>query len=108
MFLGWLRNISSYIPRCHVAEEHNLCSSAPIFVQSYIHQDMFISSYVPRYQVAEEYNLCSSASMSVQSYVHQDMFFSYVSRLTEEYKLYSSVINICFPVFDREIFVCFL
>jgi hypothetical protein len=28
MFLGWLRNISSYVSRCHVADEYKLCSSA--------------------------------------------------------------------------------
>jgi hypothetical protein len=36
------RIISSYVPLCHVAEEHNLCSSAPMSIRTYIHQDMFL------------------------------------------------------------------
>jgi hypothetical protein len=52
MFLGWPRNISSFIPRCHMAEGHNLCSSAPMSMQSYVHQDIFFS-YVS--QLAEEH-----------------------------------------------------
>jgi hypothetical protein len=49
MFLGWPRNISSYVPQCHVAEEHKLCSSALMSMQSYVCQDIFLSySYVPR------------------------------------------------------------
>jgi hypothetical protein len=47
MFLGWPRNISSYVPRCHVAKEHNLCISASMSMRSYICQDMFLS-YVLR------------------------------------------------------------
>jgi hypothetical protein len=47
MFLGSLRNIISYVPQCHVAEEHNLCSLAPTSMQTYVCQDMFLS-YVPR------------------------------------------------------------
>jgi hypothetical protein len=58
MFLGWPRNITSYVPWFHVAKEHNLCSSAPMSMQSYVHQDIFLS-YVPR--LAEEHKLCSSA-----------------------------------------------
>jgi hypothetical protein len=57
MFLGWLRNIISYISWCHVAKEHKLCSSALMSVQSYIRQDIFLS-YVPR--LAEKHKLCSS------------------------------------------------
>jgi hypothetical protein len=60
MFLGWPRNIRSYIPRWHMVEEHNLCSTAPMFVQSYVRQDIFLSYvpqpliYVPRH-LAEEH-----------------------------------------------------
>jgi hypothetical protein len=46
MFLGWPRDISFYVPRCHVAKEHNLCSSALMSVQCYICQDIFFS-FVP-------------------------------------------------------------
>jgi hypothetical protein len=58
MFLGWSRNISSYVPRCHVAEEHKLYSSALLSVQSYIRQDIFLS-YVPWF-CSPATNICSS------------------------------------------------
>jgi hypothetical protein len=32
MFIGWPRNISSYVAQCHMAEEHNLRSLAPTSV----------------------------------------------------------------------------
>jgi hypothetical protein len=66
MFLGWPRNISSYIPRFHVAEEYNLCSSTPMSVQSYVHEDIFISYiprpsiYVPRFLVDEHLSISCS------------------------------------------------
>jgi hypothetical protein len=59
IFLGWPRNISFYVPRCHVGEEQKLCSSAPMSVQSYVHEDIFLG-YVP--WLAEEHKLCSSAT----------------------------------------------
>jgi hypothetical protein len=51
------RNISSYVPRCHVAEEHNLCSSIPMSMRTYVCQDIFLG-YVP--QRTKEHKLCSS------------------------------------------------
>jgi hypothetical protein len=66
MFLGWPRNISSYVPRCHVAEEHKLCYSALMSVQSYIHQDIFLSyvsqppTYVPQFLVEEHLSVSCS------------------------------------------------
>jgi hypothetical protein len=58
MFIGWSRNISSYIPQCHVTDEHNLYSLAPMSVQSYIRQDIFIS-YVS--WLTHEHKLYSTA-----------------------------------------------
>jgi hypothetical protein len=45
--------VGPYVPRCHEAEEYNLCSSAQMSMRSYVRQDMFLSwprniSYVPR------------------------------------------------------------
>jgi hypothetical protein len=71
MFFGWPRNISSYVPRCHVAEEHKLCSSAPMFMQSYVRQDIFLS-YVP--WLAEEHKLCSSTNNMYFSIFGQGTF----------------------------------
>jgi hypothetical protein len=33
----------SYVPRCHVAEEHNLCLSAPMPQWAYVPRDTFLS-----------------------------------------------------------------
>jgi hypothetical protein len=56
MSLGSLRNIRSYVPRCHVAEEHKLCLSAPMVRWVYIRPDTFLGSpmnitYVHRFLV---------------------------------------------------------
>jgi hypothetical protein len=59
MFLSWPRNISSYVPRCYVTEEHKLCyvprprcPSSLMFIKIYF-SVMFLGwsrniSYVPR------------------------------------------------------------
>jgi hypothetical protein len=57
MFLSWPRRMSSYVPQCHVAEEHKLCSSAPMSVQSYVHQDIFLS-YIPQFLGFWSMNIC--------------------------------------------------
>jgi hypothetical protein len=36
MFLGSVRNVSSYVSRYHVFEKHNLCSSVPMSVRTYV------------------------------------------------------------------------
>jgi hypothetical protein len=46
-----------YVPRCHMAKEHNLCSSALMYTQTYVSRDMFLG-YVP--WSPEEHKLCSS------------------------------------------------
>jgi hypothetical protein len=82
MFLGWPRNISSYVPQCHMAEEYKLCSSAPMFMQSYVRQDIFLSyvprppTYVPRFLVEEHLSVSYSdkinkmAAYSIYSLFH--------------------------------------
>jgi hypothetical protein len=75
MFLSWPRNISSYVPRCHVAEEHKLCSWASMSMQSYVRQDIFLS-YVP--QLAEEHKLCSSATNICSSVFGRGTFTCFV------------------------------
>jgi hypothetical protein len=73
MFLGSPRNISSYVPRCHVAEEHNLCSSAPMSMQTYVHQDMLFvyvprpKTYVPRFLAKEHLSISCSDQQSARS-----------------------------------------
>jgi hypothetical protein len=42
MLLGSPRNIRTYVPRCHVAEEYNLYFLALTSMQTYVHQDMFL------------------------------------------------------------------
>jgi hypothetical protein len=81
MFLGWPRNISSYVPRCHMAEEHKLCSSAPMFMQSYVRQDIFLSyvprppTYVPRFLVEEHLSVsCSDKINKMTAYSIYSLF----------------------------------
>jgi hypothetical protein len=76
MFLGCPRNISSYVPWFHVAEEHNLCSSTLMSVQSYVHQDIFLSyvpwpsTYVPQFLAEEHLSVsCSERKINIFIYV---------------------------------------
>jgi hypothetical protein len=73
--LGWPRNISSYVPWFHIAEEHNLYSSAPMSVQSYVRQDIFLS-YAPR--LSKEHKLCSSGINICSSVFVQGTFFCFL------------------------------
>jgi hypothetical protein len=43
MFFGFLSNVSSYVPRCHMIKEYNLYSLAPMCMLIYV-----FLRYVPR------------------------------------------------------------